>query len=385
MSKFLKILRDCALFFLVLYTLLKVVGGLFDTDLAWFIDEFYADHLRRYIHAVYFYDVIMVISSFCFAFAGTAMAYVALKKLNVLDVPIERSNHSIPTPRGGGLGIVFALAGFLVVVNAPGIILLSVLALCFISFWDDIKPLTPRFRLGAQALAVVATLWSAYGLNPSARVFLDVVPLWVELPLIALGWMWFINLFNFMDGSDGLAAGEAISVSLGIVFMSWTLNMGVDAPLYAVIIVGSVLGFALWNWHPAKIFMGDAGSIPLGYLLGFTLIEVARSGWWAIALILPAYFVADATLVLVRRGLRGEKLWHAHSEHAYQRAIRGGMQHDEVARWVITLNIGLWVLAALSTLGLTFAIATTILAYAASMWLIVAFKRGGQGLIHQAA
>lgn len=294
---------------------------------------------------IWLYDMVLVFSAFLFAVAGTGMAYVLMRRLQVVDVPNARSNHSVPTPRGGGLGIVFACTCFLMVVDAPGALIWGMLALAGLSLWDDFRPLPARTRLAAHAAVVVALLLTTY----EGRIFGEALPLWVEMPLLALAWMWFINLFNFMDGSDGLAASEGASISLGLVALGMVLVL--PAPIFSasLVVLAATLGFVVWNWHPARVFMGDVGSIPLGFVLGFLLITLAGAGFWGAALILPAVFVADATITLLRRLLNRERIFEAHSTHAYQRAIRGGMRHDTLARNVIGLNLVLIVLAVLST------------------------------------
>jgi UDP-N-acetylmuramyl pentapeptide phosphotransferase/UDP-N-acetylglucosamine-1-phosphate transferase len=135
-----------------------------------------------------------------------------------------------------------------------------------------------------------------------------------------------------MDGIDGITAVETISLALGFALL------GQFIPQSALLIAVS-LGFLLWNWHPAKIFLGDSGSIPLGFLLGWLLLLLAGRGHWAAALILPAYYLADSTLTLLRRAVRGEKIWLAHRQHAYQRAVQAGARHDQVTLTILAANL----------------------------------------------
>lgn len=117
----------------------------------------------------------------------------------------------------------------------------------------------------------------------------------------------------------------------------------------AAALAGAVVGFAVWNWHPARVFMGDVGSIPVGYLGGWLMLMLAQSGAWAAALLLPAYYLADATLTLARRLLRGDRVWEAHREHAYQRAVQGGRSHAAVSLMVLGVNLVLLALAVVAT------------------------------------
>lgn len=318
------------------------------------------------------YHVILFGSAFFFGVIGTGLAYAALKHAQVMDVPNARSNHSTPTPRGGGLGIVAAVLMFLWVAGAPALLLLAVAVLTAVSFCDDIRPLPARWRLLVQLVVVAGLLATVY----QGRLFPELLPRWLELPLLALAWLWFINLFNFMDGSDGLAAGEGISISAGIVLMATVAVLPGGVAAYALVVLGAVAGFILWNWHPARIFMGDVGSVPLGLLLGYMLITLAGAGYWAAALILPAVFLADATTTLLRRAIKRERIFEAHSTHAYQRAIRGGMAHNQVAGEVLAVNVVLIALAMASALGdLAMQFAALALAYGMVFLLLRRFSR----------
>lgn len=301
------------------------------------------------------YDIILIITALILAFAGTGAAYALLRKFQVMDTPNARSNHVTPTPRGGGLGIVFALGVLLPVTGAPFPLVAAFLWLALVSFVDDLRGLSARLRLLVQVAAVFWVLMRAYGGSIA-----EWLPIWVEIPLLALAWLWFINLFNFMDGSDGLAASEATCIALGIVAVA---AGGSLLSFHAGLVAAAAFGFLLWNWHPARVFLGDVGSVPLGFLLGFLLIALAGNGELAAALILPAVFVLDASVTLLRRLCRGEKIFEAHSQHAYQRAIRAGMGHDAVARDVIGVNLLLILLAVLSSCGTWAAWACLIAAY----------------------
>jgi len=264
----------------------------------------------------------------------------ALRRRRVLDRPNQRSSHSAPTPRGGGLAIVAVLAlGWATVteLRAPAVLLLLLAAVGFV---DDLRDLPVRLRLMVQALAVGAGL----ALLPEVSLLGGVLPFWLERGLIGLGWLWFVNLFNFMDGIDGIAGQEAAAIGLGIALLGGALA---EPGLW---LAGAALGFLALNWPPARVFMGDAGSIPLGFGLGYLLLLLAAEGQWAAAIILPLYFCADATLTLLRRLARGDKVWQAHRQHFYQRAVqaRGG-RHRPVLIEVVALNLVLVALAYWST------------------------------------
>jgi UDP-N-acetylmuramyl pentapeptide phosphotransferase/UDP-N-acetylglucosamine-1-phosphate transferase len=323
---------------------------------------------------IWTYDFILLFSAFLFAVTGTGAAYALLRQIGVMDEPNARSNHQQPTPRGGGLGIMFACISFLTVIDAPGVLIWGMLLLAVVSFWDDMRSVSVRWRMGTQLAMAVWVLAFAYDGSVSGGL----LPRWVELPLLALAWLWFINLFNFMDGSDGLAASEAAGISLSVLILGVLVALPLHEASYALVVLGASLGFLLWNWHPARVFMGDVGSIPLGFLLGYMLISFAGAGYLAIALILPAYFVADASFTLLRRLLAKQSIFEAHSAHAYQKAIRAGMAHDAVSRHVIGLNIVLLMVASLSTLhpAWWYQAACVLVAYMLAAALMLFFSTG---------
>jgi UDP-N-acetylmuramyl pentapeptide phosphotransferase/UDP-N-acetylglucosamine-1-phosphate transferase len=168
------------------------------------------------------------------------------------------------------------------------------------------------------------------------------LPFWLDRTIMIIGWAWFINLYNFMDGIDGITGVESISISAGVCF---TFSIaGISNPFaggLSTLIIGACLGFLALNWHPAKIFLGDVGSIPLGYLCGFLLLTLAVKGQLIPALIIPAYYLADSGITLMRRAARGEKVWQAHREHFYQIAAQRLGRHDRVVWRIIATNIGL--------------------------------------------
>jgi UDP-N-acetylmuramyl pentapeptide phosphotransferase/UDP-N-acetylglucosamine-1-phosphate transferase len=157
---------------------------------------------------------------------------------------------------------------------------------------------------------------------------------------LGLLWVWWINLFNFMDGIDGLTGAETGAIGMGLLlFAGFGGGADPELALLAVPIIAAAIGFLVWNWSPARIFLGDVGSAPLGYLLGFLLLDLAVRGFWKIALVLPLYYLADATITLARRLLRGERVWQAHREHYYQQAVRRGLGHAAVVKRVIVVDI----------------------------------------------
>jgi len=266
-----------------------------------------------------------------------------------LDEPNERSMHSRPVPAGAGIGIV-ATALLLwpwwhTRTDAFQLALLTgCVALGLVSLADDHWRLSPALRFGAQAAVVAVCLLAL----PTEARLVPILPLALERGVVALAWLWFINLFNFMDGIDGLAGSETIAVAIG--YLAVGAFAGLDDPYWglALVIAASAGGYLFWNWHPAMVFMGDAGSIPLGFLLGWLMLDLALAGAWPAGLILPLYFLADATLTLLVRARRGETLWQAHRQHFYQRAVLGGTRPAGVVWRVGAVNATLLALALVS-------------------------------------
>ncbi len=261
-----------------------------------------------------------------------------LRKRQILDLPNERSSHTRPTPRGGGLAVTpVILLGWLVLaalgmaLSGQLIVMAGAFALLILSWRDDRASLPARLRLLVHVAAVAAGLWA---LPDHQFVFQGLLPFWADRLLAAILWVWFLNLYNFMDGIDGITGVETLCLSAGLMLLS-------PATEQSAVLAGAAIGFLIWNWHPAKIFLGDSGSVPLGYLLAWLLLRLAAQGMWAAALILPAYYLADATITITKRALRGEKIWQAHRQHFYQRAVQGGASHARVALLVLLSDVAL--------------------------------------------
>ncbi|MEX0759607.1 MAG: glycosyltransferase family 4 protein [Tistlia sp.] len=297
---------------------------------------------------------------FLLSLGGTGLLVRLLGDRGLLDRPNERSSHTAPTPRGGGLSVVGALlvgwpllvwqatAAALEAALVPAFLAVyaGALALAAVSFVDDVATLGAGPRLAVQVLAVAAALAflseAGFGL-----VFQGLLPPWLDRLLAAVAWLWFVNLYNFMDGIDGITGVESASLGIGLALV-FALGGALLPAGLALLVAAAALGFLVWNWQPARIFMGDVGSVPIGFLLGWLLLLAAAEGQWAAALILPGYYWADATLTLLRRALRGERVWRAHREHFYQRAVQRGLDHAQVARRVALAGAGLVVLALLA-------------------------------------
>ncbi len=249
-----------------------------------------------------------------------------------LDHPNQRSLHTTPIPRTGGLGVVAGVAvgwaaagGTLPVALWGGAGLLAVL-----SFADDRYGLPTSVRFLAH---IAAAVWLVAAMGTDWNPWL-----W---PLAVAAIVWMTNLYNFMDGSDGLAGGMAL-FGFGFFAIAAATHGQPDLALATLTVAAAALGFLVFNLPPARVFMGDAGSISLGFsAAGFGMLGAVRGvwpAWFPVLVFLP--FIVDATVTLLRRGLRGEKVWHAHKEHYYQRLIRMGWSHRHTALAEYALMLG---------------------------------------------
>ncbi len=285
----------------------------------------------------------------------TAMLTGLLRRYAVsarlIDQPNERSSHSVPTPRGGGVAIVVAFVGGLLISDdeASSAAIFALLGggigVALVGFVDDHGHIAARWRLLAHFSCAG---WILYWIGvPRLELMgstFDLGVLGVVLAAVYLVWM--LNLYNFMDGIDGIAGVEALTVGAGGTALYWLAGLPLerDAGL-PVLLAAAVSGFLVWNLPPAKIFMGDAGSGFLGLMLGAFSLQAAVVRpvlFWCWAILLGV-FIVDATVTLIRRMLRGERVHEAHRSHAYQHAARAIGRHWPVTVTVAVINV-LWLL-----------------------------------------
>jgi UDP-N-acetylmuramyl pentapeptide phosphotransferase/UDP-N-acetylglucosamine-1-phosphate transferase len=238
-----------------------------------------------------------------------------------LDHPNQRSLHQSPVPRTGGVGVVPGLAVGWLLAGGSALVLTLPLALMLLSLIDDWRGLPAGFRLaGHLAAAVLFVLFSLDGVE------------WFAIPLLVLGVGWMTNLYNFMDGADGLAGGMALFGFGAYACAAWFGGQGAFA-LVCASVAASAAGFLLFNFPPARMFLGDAGSIPLGFLAAALGLSGWHSGLWPLWFppLVFAPFVVDASVTLLRRAVRGEKVWQPHRSHYYQRQVLMGWSHRQLA------------------------------------------------------
>ncbi|MBA1265629.1 MraY family glycosyltransferase [Stutzerimonas stutzeri] len=331
----------------------------------------------------------LIVAAFVAAFGLTAVLRRYALRRQLLDVPNGRSSHVVPTPRGGGVAIVAVVVGLLPVlwlyeaVNASLVWALfgAGLAVALLGFADDHGHIAARWRLLGH---FVAAMWAMFWLGglPALTLFgMTLEPGWLGNLLGLLFLVWMLNLYNFMDGIDGLASVEAISVCLGVL-VCYGLAASSDGARQGdveLLLAAAVAGFCCWNFPRARIFMGDAGSGFLGIVLGILALGAA----WVVPqllwswLILLGVFIVDATFTLLRRLLRGEAVYQAHRSHAYQAAARRLGRHVPVTVAVGLINVG-WLLpwAAWVASGGVEGATALVIAYLPLLCLCIRFHAG---------
>jgi UDP-N-acetylmuramyl pentapeptide phosphotransferase/UDP-N-acetylglucosamine-1-phosphate transferase len=299
--------------------------------------------------------------------------------------PNARSSHTAPTPQGGGIAVIAAfiavvVAGVLVTGSGSAAIapsLATVLAatalVAVLGAVDDIRPIAvaPRFLMQLLAVAVViATLPAEFQMTPF-------LPWWLERVLLVFAGVWFVNLVNFMDGIDWMTVVEFVPLTAGLVLLGALGALPLYAVVCALALLGALIGFAPFNRPVARLFLGDVGSLPLGLVAGWLLALLANKGHLAAALLLPLYYLMDATITLFRRLAQGERVWRAHRTHFYQRATDNGFTVTQVVAHVFAVNIALVGLAALCVRINTPAVEITALVAGAAIvgWLLMRFSR----------
>ena len=296
-------------------------------------------------------------SAAVFAFAGAICVLLILLLRPLLERyalarPNARSSHKIPTPQGGGIAVVVAtivtVGGALyfmpsaaAAAQALPIVCAAVILIAGIGAADDIRPIAVAPRLLLQALAVTLVI---YTLPNEVRVA-PFVPWWAERILLVVGGVWFVNLVNFMDGLDWMTVAEVVPITAALAVIGWLGALPPPAAVATLALCGAMIGFAYFNRPVARLFLGDVGSLPIGLLLGWLLLSVATTGHLAAAILLPLYYLADATITLLRRLIRREPVWQAHRTHFYQRATDGGFSVTQVVARVFSVNVALAALA----------------------------------------
>ncbi len=328
-------------------------------------------------------QIIIPFILYFFCFSALKKIIPFLKKSSLIDHPSSRGNHVKSMPKGGGIilipSIIISISLYFFIENTINtkwlVFLLSIFFLFIVSLIDDIKSLPVSLRLTMHFICV---LISVYFMKNDIIYFLNNTDIIIKLninesllfyllgSLIIFSWLWLINLFNFMDGMDGLNALQMIFLGLTINIISLMDYFDKNFQLLGLVIFSSFLAFFRHNKPLAKIFLGDSGSIPSGYIAGFVLIQsFLKQGPFFSILIILMYFILDSTITLIIRSIKKKNLFTAHSDHFYQRMIRKGYSHQYVLRKILFLLIILIIMSFISLkyylISFSFALASTIL------------------------
>jgi UDP-N-acetylmuramyl pentapeptide phosphotransferase/UDP-N-acetylglucosamine-1-phosphate transferase len=300
-------------------------------------------------------DFALVILIAAAASAGLIVLLKPVLARYALARPNARSSHKIPTPQGGGVAVVAAtlasvLAGAALAAVTPTTLLASwplaaaVVLLAATGACDDIFhiPIGPRLVLQFVAVGLVLA-----ALPDDTRV-VPLLPWWIERAALLIGGVYIVNVVNFMDGIDWMTVAEVVPVTAGLCVLAWFGALPLRESIIAAALLGALAGFAPFNRPVAKLFLGDVGSLPIGLLLFWLLLQLALRGHVAAALLLPLYYLADATVTLGRRFAKGENVLQAHRSHFYQRATDLGFSVGDVVGRVFVVNLVLAALAVAS-------------------------------------
>lgn len=319
------------------------------------------------------------------ATAGTRLAIDWLAARRLVAVENQRTMHQGSVPQGGGAPVVASLLVATLLLwpwtTALMVTAASAAALAVMSALNDRRDIAFQWRLMAHAIAAAAVL----SVLPAATlVFGGLLPFALDRGVTLLAMVWFINLYNFMDGIDGITGIETITIAGGALAVRHLAGGVFPFEGLALALCGAAAGFLVWNWHRARIFLGDVGSIPLGLLTGVLLVEIATRYSLAAAIILPLYYLTDATVTLLKRAANGEKVWQAHRRHAYQRAAAALRSHSAVVVRIAACNVVLVAAAVLALAAPLLALLAAAMAVGVLMWQLEAIASGaarpaGQG------
>lgn len=266
--------------------------------------------------------------------------------------PNARSSHTIPTPQGAGIAVISATLvvalgwGVWANVAIPPALFIATILIALVGFADDLISLPVLVRLVLQAACVGAVVFTA----PDEARVVPALPLALERGLIVIAGIWFVNLVNFMDGLDWMTVAEMVPVTGALVLLGLAGTLPPLPSLAAAALLGGLLGFAPFNRPVARLFLGDVGSLPIGLIVAWLLYRLALEGGLAAAVLLPMFYLADASLTLLRRLARRERVWEAHRTHFYQRATVNGLSVRGVVARVFAVNVALALLAAATLL-----------------------------------
>jgi UDP-N-acetylmuramyl pentapeptide phosphotransferase/UDP-N-acetylglucosamine-1-phosphate transferase len=299
---------------------------------------------------IFLMHIFLIFFLILLSFTGTALVKWITVKMNLMDVPNDRSSHRKPTPKGGGiavvaifyLGLVIEYFVYASIDTGFFIALLFALPVAVVSLRNDLRKVSPWIRLFVQILAGSAALYFLGGIDKIDLGFVTYNHAFIFNIIAPLGIVWFTNLFNFIDGIDGYIGSEVIFISVAFFILSGSA--------VSLIPAAATLGFLVLNWQPAKIFMSDVGSTFIGFVISIFAIHSQNTGElsliaWAM---LTSVFWFDATVTLIRRMINREAIFNAHRKHAYQRIIQFGFSHQKTVICAMSINIIIFLMTLLS-------------------------------------
>ena len=301
---------------------------------------------------MFWYIISISLAALIISFFGCKFLIAILSKKKIFDHPNIRSSHSSAIPIGAGIVVIsiilfflfsYTLVHYLIFDNflfSNLGIFIALLSLTIISWKDDLIQLSAFYRLVFHFFAASIGVSC---LSEPGIVFQGILPVYLDTAVTILLWVWIINLTNFMDGIDGMTGTQSIFIFFGSFLIILLFGKSVELSnnffilAFLSIITCSIIGFLLWNWYPAKIFLGDVGSIPIGFLLGWIIFELATMEIWHASILLPMYYFFDTTLTLINRIVKKEKIFEAHRSHFYQKACNFN-KHSKIVFFISILN-----------------------------------------------
>jgi UDP-N-acetylmuramyl pentapeptide phosphotransferase/UDP-N-acetylglucosamine-1-phosphate transferase len=331
-------------------------------------------------------EIALVVLAAAAISAGIILVLFPLLGRHALAHPNPRSSHLKSTPQGAGIAVIAATVivatGALAAgshesapnLTALSLVLTAAVFIAVVGLVDDIRPIEVAPRLLLQAFAVAVVIVAL----PAELRVVPMLPWWLERALLLIACLWFVNLTNFMDGIDWMTVAEAVPITAGLVMIGLLGALPAHVIVVALALCGGLIGFAPFNRPVARIFLGDVGSLPIGLLLAWLLLVLAGNGYAAAAVVLPLYYLADATLTLLRRIANREPFWRAHRAHFYQRATDRGFSVSDVVKRVFATNLALTALACASVLWPGALSTVVALAGGAALvgWLLWSFAQG---------
>jgi UDP-N-acetylmuramyl pentapeptide phosphotransferase/UDP-N-acetylglucosamine-1-phosphate transferase len=328
---------------------------------------------------IFYFEIHPILLAVVLAAIASACMIWAIRPLLLrftLARPNARSSHHVPTPQGAGIAVITAtlvVAGMIIhwlaipEMYAAARVFCAAALLAVVGLADDIKsiPVLPRLVLQAIAVGVVLSIGELQ--------IVPAIPLWVERGLLLLAGIWFVNVVNFMDGLDLMTVAEVVPITGAMVVLG-AFHYPISSTIIAAALCGAMIGFAPFNRPVAKVFLGDVGSLPIGLLLGWCLLQLAYHHHLVAALLLPLYYLADATVTLLRRLIRREPFWAAHRSHFYQRATDNGFSVLRVVGEVFLLNVALAALAVGSIMSRSVELSALLLATGGAATTLVMYR-----------